>query len=105
MASVIFVSSNVPLALTMLTIAMMGIVGSYGPLWAIPNTFLSREAAASSTGLITSLGNLGGFVGPYMIGYFSRKTGSFDGGLMTMAVAVFASSALIALVGLGRKKV
>jgi ACS family tartrate transporter-like MFS transporter len=103
MTSVVFVGNNVPVALTMLTIAMVGIVGSYGPLWAIPNAFLSREAYASSTGLITSLGNLGGFIGPYMIGYFSRRTGSFNGGLVTMAVAVFASSALIALVGLGRK--
>jgi ACS family tartrate transporter-like MFS transporter len=103
MASVVFVGNNVPLALTMLTIAMVGIVGSYGPLWAIPNMFLSREAAASSIGLITSLGNLGGFLGPYAIGFFSQKTGSFNGGLMTMAVAVFASSALVALVGLGRK--
>jgi ACS family tartrate transporter-like MFS transporter len=104
MASVVFAGNNVPLALTLLTIAMVGIVGSYGPLWAIPNTFLSREAAASSTGLITSFGNLGGAIGPSAIGYLSAKTGSYNGGLVTMAVAVFLSSALIAVVGLGRKK-
>ena len=67
------------------SVAFAGIVAAYPPLWAIPNTFLGNAAAAASIGLISSIGNLGGFAGPYFIGYFSDRMGNFQGGLWSMA--------------------
>lgn len=99
MAGVVLAGSNVVLALALLSIATAGILGAYGPIWAIPNTFLSREALAATTGLITSLGNFGGFLGPFVVGYFSTQTGSYSAGLLSMAVVVAACSLLLLPVG------
>jgi ACS family tartrate transporter-like MFS transporter len=50
--------------------------------WAIPYSFLSDSAAASSTGLINSLGNLGGFAAPFIVGYLRERTQSFAPGFL-----------------------
>lgn len=64
------------------TLAAMGIYGAFGPFWAIPSSFLSETAAAGSIALINSIGNLGGFIGPYVMGCTKDVTGSFYGGVM-----------------------
>lgn len=58
----------------------MGIYVSFGPFWAIPHSFLTATAAAGAIAMISSIGNLGGFVGLYMMGYIRDITGSFNGG-------------------------
>ncbi len=63
--------------------------------WALPTTLLSESAAAASIGLINSVGNLGGFVGPYFVGYLRTLTGSFSFSLIFLIVALFASAALV----------
>jgi ACS family tartrate transporter-like MFS transporter len=80
------------------SVAFAGIVAAYPPLWAIPNTFLGNAAAAASIGLISSIGNLGGFAGPYVIGYFSDKMGNFQGGLWAMAVTLVLCGFLVLVV-------
>lgn len=50
--------------------------------WTIPYTFLSASGAAASTGLINSIGNLGGLVAPWVIGYFLDRTHSFTPGFL-----------------------
>ena len=53
-------------------------VHGYQPcFWALPTATLTASAAAASIGMINSLGNLGGFAGPYLVGYLSTRTGSF----------------------------
>jgi MFS transporter, ACS family, tartrate transporter len=47
------------------------------PFWALQMAFGSGTAAAANIALINSIGNLGGFVGPYVIGYLSDKTGTY----------------------------
>ena len=47
------------------------------PLWSMPTKFLSGSAAAAGIAAINSIGNLGGFVGPAMIGWIKSLTGSF----------------------------
>ena len=79
-------------------IAFAGIVAAYPPIWAIPNTFLGNAAAAASIGLISSIGNLGGFAGPYVIGWFSDRTGNFQGGLLSMAVTLVLCGFVVLLV-------
>ena len=85
-------------ALVLFAIALSGIVAAYPPLWAIPTSFLGPAAAAASIGLISSLGNLGGFAGPYVIGWVSTRTGSYVGGLLAVAVALFLSGMVVVLV-------
>ena len=66
--------------LLLLTVASIG--NSYLPvLWSIPTEYLSKSAAAASVGLINALGSIPGFLGPYLLGYLSMKTGSFAPGL------------------------
>lgn len=57
-----------------------------GVWWTVPTTFLTGPAAAGAIGLINSCGNLGGWVGPYMMGFIKTETGSFDLGYFAMAL-------------------
>ena len=99
MAGVVLAGNNVLVALTLLSVATAGILGAYGPIWTIPNTFLSKSAVAASNGLITSVGNLGGFIGPFLVGYFSSRTGSYSAGLLGMGALVASCSVLVLPLG------
>jgi hypothetical protein len=63
----------------------MGFYGSKGPFWAIPSMILTGTAAASGIAWINSVGNLGGFFGPTMVGWAKDYTGSFAAGLYALA--------------------
>jgi MFS transporter, ACS family, tartrate transporter len=84
-----------------LAAASFGVNGPKGPIWAIPSQFLSGARAAAGFGLINSLGNLGGFVGPWLIGLIKSRWGSYAGGLDVVG-AMMALSAVV-MVGVGRK--
>jgi ACS family tartrate transporter-like MFS transporter len=76
---------------------------AYGPaFWAVPTEFLSESAAAVSIGLINSVGNLGGFVGPFVVGYLVTQTKSFHVGLWYLVGSFLVSAALMLAVGTGR---
>ncbi|WP_321969037.1 MFS transporter [Paraburkholderia tropica] len=69
---------------------VLAAVGGYGALpafWALPTTFLSGTAAAAGIALANSIGNLGGFAGPYLIGYVRSTTSGYGYGLAMLAVA------------------
>jgi sugar phosphate permease len=73
-------------------------VGTYAPMsvwWSYPTTFLSGTAAAGAVGLINSVGNLGGFVGPYLTGWVRQTTGSFAGALLYLAASLTVAGLLI----------
>jgi ACS family tartrate transporter-like MFS transporter len=82
------------LSLGALSIAAAGIWGTFGPFWAMPPEFLSGTAAAGSIALINSIGNLGGFAGPYVVGVVKQATHSFAGGMIVMAVSLVAGGVL-----------
>jgi MFS family permease len=67
------------LLLALLSVLAAGIYCYVGPFWALPNEFLTGFSAAAGIALINSIGNLGGFVGPYLIGFFSDRTGAMGG--------------------------
>jgi ACS family tartrate transporter-like MFS transporter len=75
------VSSTALAVITALTLVNVGISAAKPPLWSMPTLFLSGPAAAAGIATINSIGNLGGFVGPAMIGWIKDLTGSFLGGL------------------------
>lgn len=83
--------------IAILSIAALGIYSVYGPYYCLPGDFLTGFAAASGFALISSIANLGGFVGPYTIGWISQKTGSLYGGLAVAGVSVCASATLMLL--------
>ncbi len=92
-----------------LTIAcfMAAYVGfkAYLPVfWTLPSLFLTETAAAGSIGLINSIGNLGGFLGPYLVGKIETVTGSFAIGMGVLACSMTLSAGLVFFLGLGRKK-
>jgi ACS family tartrate transporter-like MFS transporter len=68
-----------------LTLVNVGISCAKPPLWSMPTAFLSGAAAATGIATINSIGNLGGFAGPAMIGWIKDQTGSFAGGLYFVA--------------------
>ncbi|HZR31402.1 MAG TPA: MFS transporter [Terriglobales bacterium] len=67
--------------------------------WAVPTRFLSESAAAASIGMINSVGNLGGFVGPAVMGYLAGRTHSFKAGMLYLVISLFASGGFMLLVG------
>jgi MFS transporter, ACS family, tartrate transporter len=73
-------------------------VGTYAPMsvwWSYPTTFLSGAAAAGAVGLINSVGNLGGFLGPFLTGWVRQTTGSFAAALLYLALSLAAAGLLI----------
>jgi len=80
-----------------------GFYGTKGPFWALPSMMLTGTAAAGGLAWINSIGNIGGALGPAIVGWLKDTTGSYSGGLYGLAVFTGAS-AIIALVGLHIEK-
>lgn len=90
------------LGLLSLALAALGIWGTVGPFWALPTTMLRGTAAAAGIAIINSLGNLGGFVGPYAVGLIKTRTGHFAAGLYGLAALLALGGVLALWRGLGR---
>jgi MFS transporter, ACS family, tartrate transporter len=73
-------------AIAALAVGLFFLLGAHPVFWAMPAALLSGTAAAAGIAMINSIGNLGGFVGPYLVGVMKDATGSTDGGLLTLAV-------------------
>ena len=82
-------------ALFLICLSAIGIYASMGVWWTIPTTFLTGPAAAASVALINSCGNMGGWVGPYMMGWVKTNTGSFDLGYYLMSFFMFCAALII----------
>jgi ACS family tartrate transporter-like MFS transporter len=78
---------NPRLAFLALILAAMGCFGSTPPFWTLPTSMLRGTAAAAGIALINSVGNLGGFVGPYLVGWLKDATGGFESGLLLLSTA------------------
>jgi ACS family tartrate transporter-like MFS transporter len=84
-------------ALVGMSIAAMGFYGSKGPFFAMPPMFLSGPALAAGIAWINSIGNLGGFFGPWYVGVIKDWTDSYAGGLYGLAFLCLISSVVCAL--------
>ena len=62
------------LAVSMFCLASVGLGGYLPSFWPLPTSFLTGASAAATIGLINSVGNLGGFVGPFVVGYLSTHS-------------------------------
>ena len=84
-------------ALVGMSIAAMGFYGSKGPFFAMPPMFLSGAGLAAGIAWINSLGNLGGFFGPWYVGVMKDLTGSYSGGLYGLALLGLIAAIVCAL--------
>jgi len=88
---------NFALAISFLLLGS-GFFYAFLPLfWSIPTMILSESAAAATFGLINSIGQLGGFTGPYMIGYLNDRTHSLTASFGFIAFYVAAASLILTL--------
>ena len=92
-----FVEGLAP-SLVLLSIAMLGLASMFGPFWTLATSFVQGAGAAAGIALINSVGNVGGFVGPYGIGYLRDTTSGYSAGLMGIGAVVLAGGALVLLV-------
>jgi ACS family tartrate transporter-like MFS transporter len=90
-------------ALVAIAIATVGIYGSKPSFWPMPSEFLTGTAAAGGIALVNCVGNLGGFIGPYAVGWIKDSTGDFGAALYFLAGSAVVS-ALITLVLIPSRK-
>jgi ACS family tartrate transporter-like MFS transporter len=90
--------NNPFLALAALTIAFIGLKSTVGPFWALATSFLTGTAAAGGIAFINSVGNLGGFAGPYLVGVLKDKTGNNQVALFILGGALLLMGIVILLV-------
>jgi MFS family permease len=90
-----FVRGIVP-SLAALSLAMLGLASMLGPFWTLATSTMSGVGAAAGIALVNSVGNIGGFVGPTIIGFIRDATHSFSAGLVSVG-AVLAAGGLLVL--------
>jgi MFS transporter, ACS family, tartrate transporter len=90
-------SQNLYMAIAAISVAAVGLYGSKPAFWPLPSTFLSGTAAAGGIALVNSIGNLGGFAGPYVVGWIRESTRSYEAGLVFLACCALVSGGLALL--------
>jgi ACS family tartrate transporter-like MFS transporter len=82
-----------------LSLAIVGIYAALTVFWTLPPSFLAGTAAAGGIALINSIANLGGFFGPYIMGWLKTSTGGYSMGFAVLAAAQIGSALLILMSG------
>lgn len=95
LAAAALTPDNLTLSLLTITVATASMWAAYTVFWAMPSEYLKGTAAAGGIALINSIGLLGGFVSPTLIGYVKNLTGSMEGGLLSMVVLLVAGGIAI----------
>jgi ACS family tartrate transporter-like MFS transporter len=93
------------LALVVVCYCLVGVgVHAYLPVfWTWPTAFMTSATAATAIGLINSVGNLGGYFGPQVVGQLNKQSGSYDPGMWFLAVCVMIAGLLAMLLKLPKK--
>jgi D-galactonate transporter len=81
-------------AMLALSVAAVGDYSTRGPFWALPGKFLTGSAAAAGIALINAMAAVGGFIGPYAVGYLKDATGNFQSALYLLAGILFLGAVL-----------
>ena len=89
------VGTSSVLQMAALTLAALGIYSCLGTFWTLPTRFLGSTAAAAGIALVNSVGNLGGFFGPYAVGFITDRTGSSYGGMLVLAAMITLAGILV----------
>lgn len=94
---------NLVLTILCFMIFFAGVKGYQPAFWALPSLFLTESAAAASIGFINSIGQIGGFMGPYLLGSIEKSTGSFAIGIYVLTASMTVSALIILSLGLGHR--
>jgi sugar phosphate permease len=97
--------NNAALAVAMLCLVSAGVYGYQPSLWSLPARFLTGAAAAATFGMMNTFGNMGGFLGPYAVGYLFEATNrSFTAGLIFLSISAMAAGCFILALRPGQEK-
>ncbi|MEJ6849783.1 MFS transporter [Sinorhizobium fredii] len=91
-------ATSTSLAIVCLSLAAAGAISCAPLFWSLPTAFLAGTGAAAGIAWINSVGNLAGFLGPFLVGYLKDFTGSNSAGMYLLAAAlVIGSLAVLAV--------
>jgi ACS family tartrate transporter-like MFS transporter len=93
---------SVPLLVLSFTLSQIGQRSVMSVFWAIPPIFLGGTAAAAGIAMVNAIGNLGGAVGPTVMGWLRESTGAYTGGLLVLVAALVLEAILVASLRLPR---
>jgi MFS transporter, ACS family, tartrate transporter len=96
----VLTNGNIYWSMICFSIAAAGMKSYMPAFWALPSLFLTSTAAAGSVGMINSIGNLGGFLGSYVMGFSKEVLGSYSYGLCFLSLTSILSATLIAVIPL-----
>ncbi|MHA3093154.1 MFS transporter [Acinetobacter brisouii] len=99
----LYVVHNNVISLVVICIALAGLYAFKSPFWAVPTLFLTPSSAAISVAVINSIGNLGGFVGPSLLGVINAKTHNPAGSLVVLAFVLLVGSLMVLCIRLNNK--
>ena len=102
-AALTLLTHNWPAAIVCLSLVSISYFAAAAIIWSIPPTYLSGDAAAGGIGVISSLGQVGAFFGPILLGWVKSVTGSLAAGLLLVSILVFAGGVTV-LVGVPKPK-
>nr|WP_229217769.1 MFS transporter [Massilia forsythiae] len=88
-------STNIVIVMVGLTLATMGALTGLPMFWPLPAAFLGSAAAAGGLALINSLGQVAGFVSPFLVGWIKDATGSTDTALYILSSVLLVGALLV----------
>ncbi|REE07094.1 ACS family tartrate transporter-like MFS transporter [Paraburkholderia sp. BL27I4N3] len=97
-------TTNPYVSITMISLSLAGLYAFKSPFWALPTLFLTRSTAAVSIAVINSVGNLGGFVGPFAIGYIKGSGQSATPGLLFLSALLVLSFLMTFFIRINERK-
>ena len=80
-----------------LALANIAVISFLAPFWVLPTILLSGSSAAVGIALVNALGNIGGFVGPNIVGFLKTRTGGDNGALLSLSAMAFAAAVVCVL--------
>jgi len=95
---------SVPLLIVGFTLSQIGQRTAMSVFWTIPPALLAGTAAAAGIALINAIGNLGGFVGPSVMGVLHQSSGTYTGGLLVLAAALAGEAMLVMTVAIPQER-
>jgi ACS family tartrate transporter-like MFS transporter len=87
------------LVLLALTVAVVGIGSTLGPFWGLPSSFLGAMGAAGGIAFVNSIGSLGGFLAPTVIGILREQTGDYAAAMFVLAMGLLVSTGFVLALG------
>ena len=94
----LYITALIPTVIA-LSVALIGCYALKGPFWALATEFLPADAAAAGIAQINAIGNLAGFLGPFLLGWIYELTGSYALGMLPMILLALAGGVVVLVMG------